>query len=505
MKKIIAIIILSFICINVVNALEMDSGSGRTHCNYTSVQANLKHELVLDSGECPLMLYNESNNFREFDLKTEKITAGRNYYYLLDGYEMLFDEEADNYDGPYEIAVSYYKFEFDGQVYDYKLYIQNELTFSENFNTNTDASLSPTNNFSITDFTNPESGAFVPVDIVVGISQFTTEFLPGLVDIRYQFNLLKLNEDCESFDWCKKSTSYENYIIYSTNSNQTFIERKGYCTEPDIFGQQFTIDVKLKSNGTYVIFDDGNETIKTGSTLPLSIDYNGMTYEQCSVSNSSINTYQILNGSRFQNLICQVKWAALGVTSNVPTPTSSNIDFTCSTLNGQCTSDCEYQLEQNIGDVFSYCTNDIYTNYLKFNKIDSTNATARMNECIAFNNYYNQLINAGIINDFTENCGILSDEMEEKLTWILDIIKIVGPILALGLGTLDFVKVIVNGDADKEMKTAFKNFYTRLIAAALLFLIPFILAFLMDVFLTGKDGYDSDNPYCNIVDWGNNQ
>ena len=97
---------------------------------------------------------------------------------------------------------------------------------------------------------------------------------------------------------------------------------------------------------------------------------------------------------------------------------------------------------------------------------------------------------------------MFSKDFNDILQKILDIIKIAGPLLAIGLGTVDFIKAMASGDADKEMKSAFKKLSTRLIAAVLLFIIPFILAFLMDRFLGNVDGYDSDNPFCGLVEWG---
>ena len=66
---------------------------------------------------------------------------------------------------------------------------------------------------------------------------------------------------------------------------------------------------------------------------------------------------------------------------------------------------------------------------------------------------------------------------------------------------VSIIKTVASGDADKEMKNTFKKFGTRLIAAVLLFLIPFILAFLMDLFLGNQNGYNSDDPFCGIVEW----
>ena len=133
---------------------------------------------------------------------------------------------------------------------------------------------------------------------------------------------------------------------------------------------------------------------------------------------------------------------------------------------------------------------------------DKNNYELRMKECISFSDFYKKGVENNIFNDYTNNCGIISEEFRLKIYFILNIIKVAGPLLALGLGTLDFIKTVASGDADKEMKNAFKRFSTRLIAAVLLFLIPFILGFLMDTFIGNEDGYNEDNPFCGIVDWG---
>ena len=124
-----------------------------------------------------------------------------------------------------------------------------------------------------------------------------------------------------------------------------------------------------------------------------------------------------------------------------------------------------------------------------------------MDECVSFNNFYSELVNQGIVDNLANYCGILSQDFAAKLKYFLNIIMVAGPLLALGLGTVDFVKVLANGDADKEMKNAFKRLLTRLGAAALLFLVPIILAFLLELFIKPDSGYDPDNPFCDVVDW----
>ena len=74
---------------------------------------------------------------------------------------------------------------------------------------------------------------------------------------------------------------------------------------------------------------------------------------------------------------------------------------------------------------------------------------------------------------------------ENSVAWIiqqiLDIIKIVGPILVLVLSSVDFLQVILNGD-DKAMASAQKRLITRLFLAAALFILPFLVTFLLDIF-----------------------
>lgn len=163
-----------------------------------------------------------------------------------------------------------------------------------------------------------------------------------------------------------------------------------------------------------------------------------------------------------------------------------------------CTTYAEQLTELGLKNIQNYCI-EVYNVYPK--KQNDNNMQNRMEECISFNNFYRELVKRGIILDLSDGCGIISEDFAKKLNYFLDLIKIAGPLLALGLGTLDFVKTIVSGDADKEMKTTFKRFSTRLIAAVLLFLIPFILAFLLDLFIGNENGYDSDNPFCDIVNW----
>ena len=210
------------------------------------------------------------------------------------------------------------------------------------------------------------------------------------------------------------------------------------------------------------------------------------------------------NSQTFKDLICEVKSVLIKKGSNLDNLAQiklSGILYDISAVdcssNIKCDENsCDYILEQKLKNTANYC-NEIYSQSYNYN--DGSNYTSRLDECVQFKDFYSSLVTNGIIKDLQDGCEILSDDLVDKLVWVLDIIKIAGPILAVGLGTLDFVKVVASGDTDKEMKSAFKRFGTRIIAAVLLFLIPVILAFLMDTFLGNQSGYDSDNPFCDIV------
>ncbi len=64
---------------------------------------------------------------------------------------------------------------------------------------------------------------------------------------------------------------------------------------------------------------------------------------------------------------------------------------------------------------------------------------------------------------------------------VLDVIKIIGPILVLTLSSVEFVQVILSGD-DSAMKKAQSKLIVRLLLAGALFILPFLVKFLLDLF-----------------------
>lgn len=80
----------------------------------------------------------------------------------------------------------------------------------------------------------------------------------------------------------------------------------------------------------------------------------------------------------------------------------------------------------------------------------------------------------------TNDCGF-SDKL---FAWILNImkwVKYILPVLVIILGIIDFIKAI-GADKDDEIKKAQGRFVRRLIAAALVFLVPLIIEFVLKKF-----------------------
>ena len=319
------------------------------------------------------------------------------------------------------------------------------------------------------------------------------------------------NEVCINYfngaSFCKNFDNQDRLEISSQSEliNRTFRFKKNDLIK--IFSninqnsatcQQFWIDNTEQATGIYdVSLEKPEGGLEEGMTPE---DYNKIKEEESKI-----------NGSKFKELLGSLKtplsFYASGALS-IPLTIDGNKNATLNDVDannllcsgGECSTNGKYYTEQGLRNIRQYC-NELYSNSDKYkNSQDSYNK--RLDECVDFfNGFYNELINQGIIENLSNYCGVLSQDFAAKLKYFLNIIKIAGPLLALGLGTVDFVKVLANGDADKEMKNAFKRFLTRLGAAALLFLVPIILAFLLDLFMKPGLGYDSNNPFCDIVDW----
>lgn len=79
-----------------------------------------------------------------------------------------------------------------------------------------------------------------------------------------------------------------------------------------------------------------------------------------------------------------------------------------------------------------------------------------------------------------EDCKVLGSKFYRFIKSAFIWIQVGGPIIALILSLVDFASAILSGEEDAKKK-AVKNVKTRLIAAGLLIIIPFILQLILNL------------------------
>ena len=98
-----------------------------------------------------------------------------------------------------------------------------------------------------------------------------------------------------------------------------------------------------------------------------------------------------------------------------------------------------------------------------------------------------------IIKDNEDRCGkVFDDDFTDLINTIFTIFYIVGPILLIVFGSLDYAKATVSGD-EKSLKKAHKTFFKRMLATVLLFISPIIVNFIIN--LSGSGYMLSGNAY----------
>ena len=90
--------------------------------------------------------------------------------------------------------------------------------------------------------------------------------------------------------------------------------------------------------------------------------------------------------------------------------------------------------------------------------------------------------------------SVLTSELIEWLQWVLDVVRIGALILTVILGIVDYVNATFSSKDDSIAK-ANKNFTTRLMALALLFLVPTLIEFILSLFSISTTG---DDPRCGL-------
>lgn len=137
--------------------------------------------------------------------------------------------------------------------------------------------------------------------------------------------------------------------------------------------------------------------------------------------------------------------------------------------------------------------NNLYFNNNMDNFTLDTERTGSASALLLTEDEYNNIYNPGSSSGDGENsepgygivdatCDtLLGSGTTELLKKALTIIQIVGVLLAIVLGMMDFVNALMSGDADSSKKAS-KNFIVRISMAAVLLLVPMLLKFILTTF-----------------------
>lgn len=122
---------------------------------------------------------------------------------------------------------------------------------------------------------------------------------------------------------------------------------------------------------------------------------------------------------------------------------------------------------------------------------DGGNSQACMETCFDISNTLSSLKKDLGFSSVNGECGLSG----RIIIWISNVVrwaKYLVPVAVMVLGIIDFIKAIAS-NKDDEMKKAQKKFIIRLISAALIFIVPFIIEFVLN-----KMGFDANG--CGIID-----
>ena len=93
----------------------------------------------------------------------------------------------------------------------------------------------------------------------------------------------------------------------------------------------------------------------------------------------------------------------------------------------------------------------------------------------------------------TDGCGSLGPKIIKWLYKIIKWARYIIPVLIIILVMLEYIKALASED-EKAMKDATSHMFTRLVVAAIIFILPFILDFILNLFKI--DELDVNNLFC---------
>lgn len=106
--------------------------------------------------------------------------------------------------------------------------------------------------------------------------------------------------------------------------------------------------------------------------------------------------------------------------------------------------------------------------------------------------YFGDMENPGTCDE------ILDGDAKALLVKVFNWIRILTPVILIVIGALDFAKAILAAD-DKQMAMATRNFVTRCIVAVLIFFVPLLVYYFLEIALTSANLVSGSGGICNFL------
>ena len=100
------------------------------------------------------------------------------------------------------------------------------------------------------------------------------------------------------------------------------------------------------------------------------------------------------------------------------------------------------------------------------------------------------LFQIGAVGNVTDNCGGLGSIVNIIKNGVLKTICILIPVALIAFGIFDLGKAVIASD-EKEVKAAQSRFIKRIIYAIVIFLVPALVTFIMQIVALGADSSET--------------
>ena len=100
------------------------------------------------------------------------------------------------------------------------------------------------------------------------------------------------------------------------------------------------------------------------------------------------------------------------------------------------------------------------------------------------------LFQIGAVGNVTDNCGGLGSVVNIIKNGVLKTICILIPVALIAFGLFDLGKAVIASD-EKEVKAAQSRFIKRIIYAIVIFLVPALVTFIMQIVALGADSSET--------------